>query len=87
MNFTKKSSGAYIACLRNDWLNTFCLHMKNKIKKPNGYWSKEKCLNEAKKYNSKKNFRIKSGSAYSYSLKNNWIKEMYCCIENNKKQT
>ena len=82
--FYKKSPGAYMACLKNGWLDELCNHMNSINKKPNGYWSKEKCLYEAKKYNSKNDFRVNSKSAYFYSLKNNWIEEIYFCIENNK---
>ena len=31
--FGKKSSGAYMACLRNGWLNELCIHMNNKKNK------------------------------------------------------
>jgi hypothetical protein len=82
--FYKKSGGAYGASFRNGWLNEICIHMVGKIKKPNGYWNKKRCLNEAKKYNLKNDFRMQSASAYFYSLKNNWIKEIYSCIESNK---
>jgi predicted GIY-YIG superfamily endonuclease len=47
-----------------------------KEKKPNGYWNKERCQNEALKYNSKKEFQLNSGSSYSTAHKHNWINDI-----------
>ena len=42
------------------------------------YWNnKELCEKESRKYNSKSNFKNGSWSAYNYSLKNNWLNELY----------
>lgn len=41
--------------------------------KPNGYWTYEHCLEEAKKYDYKVDFAKNSPGAYYASLKNNWI--------------
>ncbi len=38
-----------------------------------GYWTKERCVAEAKKYKTKKEFRKGSISAYNSSLKNKWL--------------
>lgn len=73
MEFYKKSSGAYMALLRNGLLNIVCKNMKTK--KPNGYWTKEKCQLEFKKYNSITEFQKKSGGAYRASLEKGWLKE------------
>jgi predicted GIY-YIG superfamily endonuclease len=40
------------------------------------YWTKEKCIEEGLKYNSKKEFREKSYSSYKISLRNNWLPEV-----------
>lgn len=76
----ENSPGAYMSMLRNDWLIELCPHMKTK--KANGYWTKEKCLEEALKYNSKSEFNIKSGGAYRVILKNNWINDMCSHMKN-----
>lgn len=41
-----------------------------------GKWSKRKCIEESKKYNSRTEFFTNSNSAYQKSLKEGWIDEM-----------
>lgn len=74
--FQKGSRGAYKSALKNKWLEEICYHMIT-IKKPNGFWNKENCAIEAKKYNSKVELYRKNSSAYNASLKNNWLDEFY----------
>ena len=45
----------------------------NQTIKPKGYWTKEKCIEEGSKFNSKKEFREKSPICYKISLRNNWL--------------
>ena len=40
--------------------------------KPKGYWSKEKCFDEALKYETKREFQAKSSSAFVTCFKNKW---------------
>ena len=49
-----------------------------KIHKPDNYWTKEKCAEEALKYKTRKEFSDKNGSAYGKSRKNKWLNEI--CI-------
>lgn len=74
--FFKKSSGVYNKSLKNKWLDEICSHMKNNKYEPKGYWTKEKCHEEALKYNEKRKFRKYSSSAYSISIQNKWINEI-----------
>lgn len=53
-------------------------------KKPKGYWNREKCYEEAKKFTSKSNFSRKSGYAYKLSLENNWLNDYDWFVENQK---
>ena len=48
------------------------------MKKPNGFWTKERCRKEALKYKSRNDFRKGVGSnwAYRISLKNNWMNDI-----------
>ena len=48
------------------------------MKKTNGFWTKEKCREEALKYKSRNDFRKGVGSnwAYRVSLKNNWMDDI-----------
>ena len=42
-------------------------------RKPNGYWTYERCYDEAKKYKSKVEFRRNNNGAYQVALKNGWL--------------
>lgn len=72
--FMKKEKGAYIHALRNNLLEATTKHME-RLQLPHGYWNKERCLEEAKKYSSRTDFMKKSGSAYNASLQNKWVDE------------
>jgi hypothetical protein len=45
--------------------------------KPENYWTKDKCLEEALKYKSLAEFRKHGVYAYVKSYKNNWLKDFY----------
>lgn len=47
------------------------------MRKPNNYWNKENCINEAMKYASRIEFEKKNRSACVISRRNGWIEE--CC--------
>ena len=47
-------------------------------KKPKGFWNKENCLMEARKYNTRKDWQVSSGSSYVIARKNGWLED--CCI-------
>ena len=51
-------------------------------KKPNKYWTYEKCKEEAIKFKTRSDFRDKSSGAYYASLKNNWIEDI--CVHMTK---
>ena len=53
--------------------------------KPMNYWTKEKCQEEAMKYNSKNEFSKYSKSAYGKASENKWIDEI--CLHMNIKIT
>ena len=44
--------------------------------KPRGYWTKEKCQEEALKYESRSEFYKNSISAYKSSNNNKWLDEI-----------
>jgi hypothetical protein len=55
--------------------------------KPQGYWTYEKCKEEALKYTKMNDFKFKSPGAYNSSHKNKWIKEISQHMILNKKPT
>ena len=44
--------------------------------KPHGYWTKEKCQEEAFKYQTRTEFRDNSASAYRIAIKKNWLNDI-----------
>lgn len=75
IDFLKNNRGCYSASYENKWLDDICSHM-NQHRKPNGYWTKEKCTEEALKYDIKIDFKINSPGAYSVSKKNGWLDQI-----------
>jgi len=67
--YNKLSHSSYYAALRHRWISEICQHM-NTLKKPNEYWTKEKCIAEASKYITKMDFKKKSSGAYNAVIKN-----------------
>lgn len=71
VEFQKYSGGAFhYACEKGllskyDWLE--------EIKKPNGYWTKERCEEEARKYYTKGEFLKGCGAAHSAAVRNGWL--------------
>lgn len=72
--FLKRFRGAYASAKKNGWIEEIYLNFED-IVRPRNYWTKEKCLKEALKYKTKKEFRVNSISAYNTSIKNGWIGE------------
>ena len=66
---------AYKKALKNNWMDSICSHMVE-IKKPNGYWTLDKCKEEALKYEKIKDFATNVSNVYKVSCKNGWIEEV-----------
>ena len=74
-DFQKDSCGAYNAAKRMGVLDTVCAHMP-RISKPAGYWTKARCIREAKKNKSISGLRKNSPSAFNIAWRNGWINEI-----------
>jgi len=72
LEFKTKFRTAYKHCCKNKWTDEVCSHMKENLK-PKHYWTKERCFDVAKKYNTIKEFRKNSVSAYTLCLRNKWL--------------
>ncbi len=72
LEFRTNSNAAYNKAEKMKWLKEITQHM-NELKKPNGFWTLEKCIDEAKKSKSYIAFQSNSSSAYGASLKNGWL--------------
>jgi len=73
-DFKKISGSAYSICIKNKWIDDVCSHMIELVK-PVGFWTKEKCLEEIKKYNTRTELRKNNPTVYRKSLKNGWLKK------------
>ena len=71
----RKDSQAYNAAQRNGWLDEICSHM-DEARKPNGYWTLERCRKEALNYKTKQEFRKDNTSAYLAANRKGWIDEI-----------
>jgi hypothetical protein len=72
----KKYNGTvYNVIMKKNW--TYMFNHMIQYQKPTGYWTKERCQEEALKFNNKKDFK-KYSKAYSPSCKKGWLNEI--CI-------
>ena len=62
-DFKKGNSSAYNSAYYNNWLYDICSHMIENYK-PKNYWTKEKCKEEALKYNYRIDFKLNSSVCY-----------------------
>lgn len=69
----KNSAGAYDAARDNNWIEICCAHMV-RYYKPMGFWTKEKCKEDALKYATKNEWQ-KSSYGYRAAHDNNWVEE------------
>ena len=65
--FSNKCSGAYLAALRNGWLDDCTFEEERKI------WDKKSCLEESRKYKSRGEFSKKCKGAYNAARRNGWL--------------
>ena len=82
--FQDKAGGAYSAAKRNRWLDEVCSHMEGDNHLP-GYWTKERCIEEASRFTKKSTFRKECQGAYGSAWKNGWLEEI--CMHMNQTQT
>lgn len=75
-SYSKYSNSSYLIASRNNWIDEICTHMIN-YSKPKGYWTKDKCKEEALKYETKQKFKIGKIAAYNASRRNGWLDEFF----------
>lgn len=74
MEFKNNCSTAYRKCIDNKWEVAF-KHMKE-ILKPSGYWTYDKCKEEASKHKMRGDFSKATGWAYNTALMNGWLDDI-----------
>lgn len=72
-SFYNECKSAYVIAVRNGWLDEYV--WLSRKKNPNGFWTKERVMREAKKYSERKLFRKMCPSAYNSACKNGWLDE------------
>jgi hypothetical protein len=65
---------SFRAAQRYGWYKEATEHMVN-LSKPKDYWTKERCLEEALKYDKKSDWCKSSSYSYRLSIKMNWFEE------------
>lgn len=73
----RENSTAYDTALKNGWLKKCCQHMKP-FRKPNGFWTKVRCIEDARKHPTRNEWSKVSPSAYVIARRRGWFEE--CCI-------
>jgi hypothetical protein len=73
----KNNAGAYLAARKNGWLPKCFAHMKE-IRKVHNYWNFEKCLESAKKYQTRSEWFENNGVAYRKATIMGWFE---LCVE------
>lgn len=74
-DFQQLDRGAYKAAYKNNWVGECCAHMKQR--KKNGYWTKQRCIDDAAMHIARSEWCHASPSAYKAARNNCWIDE--CC--------
>ena len=74
-DFQVNSLGAYNAAKKKGLLDTICSHMA-RTSKPAGYWTKARCIREAKRYKSISDFRKNCPSAFNIAWRNSWLDDI-----------
>lgn len=73
--FCEKDPSAYSTACRRGIIDKICSHMDRQVM-PVGYWTKERCRQKAKDYNSKEDFRQGCPSAHGAAQKNGWLEDI-----------
>jgi hypothetical protein len=84
MKFRENEKSIYSAILSNGWRELLS-HMEY-IYRENGYWTYERCKEEALKYTTRKDFIENSKGAYGVIMKNKWSKELTSHLESPQRE-
>lgn len=73
-DWERACSGSYSSARTNGWYKECTTHMGRKIK-PTSYWTKERCINDARKYQYKEDWKKFGPSSNNSARRNGWYKE------------
>lgn len=69
----KGNGGSYMSARENGWMEEATAHMN--LQKPKGYWTKERILEEAKKYKTVRDWNRESSSSCDMARRRGWFDE------------
>jgi hypothetical protein len=73
--FKASFPAAYTRARLHGWIDEVCLHMVRKIR-PNGYWTKERIFDSAKKYQARNDWqKSEDKTAYTVARENGWLED------------
>ena len=72
----KRSPLSYRWATQNNWSEECASHMRSN-RMPSGYWTLERCQDEARKYKSKVQWRMEHRASFSKANKERWL--VQCC--------
>lgn len=72
--WVKNSSPSLQAARRNGWYKECSAHMIE-LQKPSKYWTKERCIEDAKNYSTRSEWARNNESSYGSARKNGWVDE------------
>ena len=67
--------GAERAAQKYGWIDFCCQHMAGKKQKPANYWTKQRCLERAKDFTSRKEWGVTCEGSYRKAVRNGWVEE------------
>ncbi len=74
LDLFKGNVGVYQAALRHGWIDDYTWFESNQ--NPYNYWTKERVIEESKKYKNRGEFHDKCGTAYGKARVNGWLDEL-----------
>lgn len=76
LKFANKYSTYYKVAWKNKWIEKIYKSVGIKYSKPRNYWNYERCKIESELYDNKKDFYVKSRSAYDSAILHGWLSEL-----------
>ena len=84
-DFYTNSKSAYRSAKDNGWINNYTWLKRKYIKR--GFWQDhDNCLNESRKYKTRKEFERENSSAYTSAWKHKWLDEFFPKTKNKKNE-
>ena len=79
----KNHPASHSAAFKAGWFDQVCSHMQVQAK-PRGFWTFDRCLSDARQYQSRGSWQAESGTAYRTARVNGWLDA--CCLHMNQKR-